>query len=243
MRRGTTILLLLAAAAAACGRGAGDARTQHPASGGGGATVAKDDSFDVDEEGAEDKHHRWQLKTHLPAGADLAHPTFVPVERLQSLAEVPGVAKSDKRYKEARIPTFPNPLGLREGQVVTTRGWLHIAAHPSDDDYHLQLTASRADPQHALIVEIPAPELTTDPALRPLFDRARAFVRDSVLEGTKLRKHGVVLDDPPYVAVTGILFYDDAFVGQPPRGKRGQLAGTLWELHPVVSISFLPAPK
>lgn len=229
-------MLVCAAAVAACGR---DARTVAPPRASG--AVADADSF-VDEEGAQDRHHRWQIKTHVPPGADLAHATPVRVRDLQLFPDAPGVKKSDPRFKTERIPPFANPLGLREGQVITTSGWLHIAAHPSDDDYHLQLTASRDDPSRALIIEIPSPELTTDPALRPFFDRAREFVNDSVLQGTKLKKHGVVIDEPPYVTVTGILFYDDAFVGEPPRGKRGQLAGTLWELHPVVSIAFAKPP-
>ena len=38
--------------------------------------------------------------------------------------------------------------------------------------------------------------------------------------------------------VAGQLFYDDAHVGDQPRGKRGMKAATLWELHPVTHIAF-----
>ena len=43
---------------------------------------------------------------------------------------------------------------------------------------------------------------------------------------------------PPFVRVAGQLFYDDAHVGTPPRGKKGCKAETLWEIHPVTDIGF-----
>jgi hypothetical protein len=45
------------------------------------------------------------------------------------------------------------------------------------------------------------------------------------------------------VTVTGALFYDDAHVGDQPRGKKGMKASTLWELHPVTAIGFAAAAK
>jgi hypothetical protein len=51
-----------------------------------------------------------------------------------------------------------------------------------------------------------------------------------------------VLQHPVYVTVTGILFYDDSHVGDPPRGKMGMKAATLWELHPVTAMVFAPKP-
>ena len=42
----------------------------------------------------------------------------------------------------------------------------------------------------------------------------------------------------PYVEMTGQLFYDDAPVGDSPRGKKGCKAATLWELHPVTELRF-----
>jgi hypothetical protein len=41
---------------------------------------------------------------------------------------------------------------------------------------------------------------------------------------------------PPFVAVTGQLFYDDAHVGDPPRGKKGCSAETLWGVHPITNL-------
>lgn len=43
---------------------------------------------------------------------------------------------------------------------------------------------------------------------------------------------------PPFVTVTGQLFYDDAHVGTEPRGKKGCKAESLWEIHPITAIVF-----
>ena len=46
------------------------------------------------------------------------------------------------------------------------------------------------------------------------------------------------MQHPVHVQVTSQLFYDDAHVGDPPRGKKGCKAATLWELHPVTDLEF-----
>lgn len=195
------------------------------------------DTLDYDEEDAGDTHHRWQVKTTLAPEADPSRGAQVALADLIALPDAPGVAKSDKRFQTARIPEAIGRLRLREGQIVTTRGWLHLVAHPADDDYHLQLTTSRENGNGCLIVEIPDPQKIGDNRLRPLADAARQWVRDHALGGDKPKKKGTPLDTPIFVTVTGALFYDDAHVGEPPRGKRGMLAGTLWEIHPVTSIA------
>lgn len=201
------------------------------------ATDTASDTLDYDEADAGDTHHRWQVKTTLAPDADPSRGTQVALADLIALGDAPGVAKSDRRFQTARIPEPIGRLRLREGQIVTTRGWLHLVAHPADDDYHLQLTTSRENGNGCLIVEIPDPQKIGDARLRPLADAARQWVRDHALGGDKPKKKGTALDTPIFVTVTGALFYDDAHVGEPPRGKRGMLAGTLWEIHPVTSIA------
>ncbi|HSU17878.1 hypothetical protein [Longimicrobium sp.] len=238
-------LALTALLAGGCGSRGGDSRRAGDDQGGGDrktaaadtTALAQDDTADFDEDDASDTHHRWQVKTTLAAEADPAHGARVPLGDLLALPDAPGVGKSDGRYQTARIPEPIGRAGMREGQIVTTRGWLHLVAHPADDDYHLQLTTSRADGNHCLIVEIPDPQKVGDARLRPLVEAARQWVRDHALAGDRPKKKGTELDTPIYVTVTGALFYDDAHVGEPPRGKRGQLAATLWEIHPVTSIT------
>jgi hypothetical protein len=64
-----------------------------------------------------------------------------------------------------------------------------------------------------------------------------------MLAGKDPSVSGSVMQHPVYVTVTGILFFDDAHVGDQPRGKKGMKAATLWELHPVTAIAFAPQPK
>ena len=235
-------LLLALAALAACGPDRRSApASSSPSSAPSAAAPANGDAEgDADddwEDPALDMHHRWQVKTTLAPDADLEHPTFVSLPVLASFPDAPGVAKSDRRYQTARIPAYPNAPHLREGEIVSTRGWLRLVAHPGDGDYHLQLTPSPTQTAGALIVEIPDSDRTPDGRLRPIVSAVRRFVRDDLLGGEKPKKKGTLLPQPVEVTVTGALFYDDAHVGEPPRGKRGETAGTLWEIHPVTSIA------
>lgn len=235
----------LLASASACERSHAH-RTAPPAGAVDGVHLAEGDvaagpeAEGEDEEGPQDVRNRWTIKTALPVGVDPSRGRVVPIEELVAMPDVPGVARKDPRFQYARIAGWKGPLGLEEGSMVTTRGWLQLVANPSDADYHLQLTAAPGDRASALIVEIPSPDSlhTAMADMRPVFAAARAWVRDHALGGKEPRHKGTVLASPIYVTVTGPLFYDDQHVGQPPRGKRGQPAGTLWEIHPVSSIDF-----
>jgi hypothetical protein len=70
----------------------------------------------------------------------------------------------------------------------------------------------------------------------------RAFIRTRLLRGKEPSPRGSVMIHPVYVRLSGALFYDDAHVGDAPRGKRGMHASTLWELHPVTTIEFARPP-
>src|SRR5262249_7594867 len=110
-------------------------------------------------------------------------------------------------------------------------------------DYHIQISASPTDGGDCLIVEIPDP---ADPAVEGGVQadakRFRQWIRTELLRGKQPSTAGSGMKHPPYVEVTGVLFYDASHVGTRPRGKKGMLAGTLWELHPVRSIKFAPLP-
>jgi hypothetical protein len=51
---------------------------------------------------------------------------------------------------------------------------------------------------------------------------------------------------PPYLVVTGQLFFDDWHVGGAKRGlskkNRPMKASTLWEIHPITGIGFATPP-
>ena len=166
---------------------------------------------------------------------------FVELSRLLSLPDVAGVARNDPRYQSDRIPGRQSSVG-REGDLITTAGWLHLVALEDEGDYHIQISASHADGNNCLVVEVPKDDaaFVADVLLRERSAAVRLFVRARLLHNPNREAStgGDLMVHPPYVRVTGALFYDDGHVGDAPRGKRGMKAATLWELHPVVSIRF-----
>ena len=189
---------------------------------------------------------RWPIKTSVPEGANINRGKPIPLPALLALEDPPGVTKNDSRYDSRLIPPFPNQLQVKEGDIVSTTGWLHLVSTEENDcDYHIQISASPSDGNNCLIVEIPKEEenFIAAPALRKLAAQARAFVRNRLLKGQEPSLHGSVMQHPPFVRVTGQLFYDAAHVGDPPRGTKKMKAATLWELHPVTGIVFAPPPK
>jgi hypothetical protein len=190
---------------------------------------------------------RWPVKTSLVAGADTSHPKSIKFADLIQLAEAPGVKKNDARFQSDRIPAFDNPLNVKEGDIVSVRAWLHIMATESDGDYHIQVSGSRSDGNQCLIVEVPRPEqeYVASAELRPMFDTVRSWAREKLLHDSAKEPstRGNCMEHPPYVEVTGQLFYDDSHVNDQPRGKRGQKAATLWELHPVTRMRFVARPS
>ncbi len=189
---------------------------------------------------------RWPIKTSLPGGVEVNQAKNVQLLRLLILEDPPGVKNSDKRYQAARIPELPNSLDLKEGDIISTVGWLHLVAAEDDGDYHIQISASPTDGNNCLIVEVPKDdaEFVESPQVRQLARNVREFIRTQILKGKEPAVGGSKVVTPAvFVKVTGQLFYDDAHVGTPPRGKKGMKAKTLWEIHPITKIESATPPK
>ncbi len=186
---------------------------------------------------------RWPIKTSVPAGAT-AKAKIVDLPDLLALPDVQGVTKDDKRYQSARIPAQAGQK-FPEGTLISTTGWLHLVAGETDGDYHIQISNSATSGDQCLIVEVPNPdpEFVATAALRPEFEAVRTFIKTKMLAGKEPSPSGSVMQHEVFVTVTGILFYDDSHVGDPPRGKKGMKAATLWELHPVTAMVFAVKPK
>jgi hypothetical protein len=186
---------------------------------------------------------RWPIKTSTPDGTNFNKPSKVALTDMLKMPEAGGVAKNDKRYQDARIPA---QAGERypEGRLVSTTGYLHLVAGETDGDYHIQISASASDGNNCLIVEVPNPgaEYTKTADLQPKFQAVRDFIKTKLLAGKDPAQGGSVMQHPPYVTVTGILFYDDSHVNDAPRGKKGMKAATLWELHPLTGMAFAVKP-
>lgn len=194
---------------------------------------------------------RWSIKTSVPENTNLDKSTFFRLEKLLALEAPPDVTKNDKRYDSAIIPVFHNSLNLKEGDIVSTSGWLHLVATEDNDcDYHIQISNDPNDGNNCLIVEVPKDDeaFVTSKEIRDSAKKVREFIRSKLLKG-KEPGGGNVMDHPPYVKVTGQLFYDDAHVGDRPRGKKDRKhnkvmhAATLWEIHPVTAIEFAPVSR
>ncbi|HEY6951705.1 MAG TPA: hypothetical protein VI758_04820, partial [Bacteroidota bacterium] len=159
-----------------------------------------------------------------------------------ALPDPPGVKKNDARYQDSFIPSFRNSMGLHEGDIVRVSGWLHLVAYETDGDFHVQISDSEASGDHCLIVEVPYPTYVRSvPNLKKLCNSVRKFIKTTILNG-KDPGSATVLSKAVYVTVTGQLFYDDSHVGDPPRGKKGMHAATLWEVHPVTEIQSTNPP-
>jgi hypothetical protein len=187
---------------------------------------------------------RWPIKTTVPDGTDFSKPAQVALTDLLALGDAPGVTHNDPKYNSARIPASAGDK-FPEGKLITTTGWLHLVATETDGDYHIQISDSDTTGDHCLIVEVPNPDPKFTPSadLQPKFTAVRDLIKTKMMAGKDPSVGGSVLQHPAYVTVTGILFYDDAHVGDPPRGKKEMHAATLWELHPVTAIAFAAKPQ
>ena len=193
---------------------------------------------------------RWPIKTSLPQGTSASGSgRAISLDKLLTLQAAPGVKKNDERYQADRIPAFDNPLGIKEGDLVTTSGWLYLVATESDDcDYHIQISpqarTTANKPQagdDCIIVEAPRPDFVTESDLSGSVSRARDYIKAKLLAGKEPSSSGSVMQHAVCVTATGQLFYDDAHVGGQPRGKQHMVSNTLWELHPITAFTIAPA--
>ena len=187
---------------------------------------------------------RWPVKTSVPDGTNFSKAAQVALTDLLALPDAPGVGHDDAKFQSARIPAKAGDK-FSEGQLLTTTGWLHLVAGETDGDYHIQISDSDSTGDHCLIVEVPNPDpkFTASADLQPKFAAVRDLIKTKMLAGKDPSVGGSVMQHPVYVTVSGILFYDDSHVGDPPRGKKNMKAATLWELHPVTAIAFAPKPN
>jgi hypothetical protein len=194
---------------------------------------------------AEAAHKRWSIKTGVPSGHSATHGTHFDLADLMALPDAGGVAKNDARYEAKRIPDPTD--GHQEGDMVSSTGYLLLVALEDDGDYHIQVgdKPSTVAGSRCLVVEVPPEKasLNANATTRQLAGLMRQWVREKLLRGKEASSSGNRMIHPPYVKVTGQLFYDDSHVGDAPRGKRGIKATTLWEIHPVTVLGFAQKPK
>lgn len=184
---------------------------------------------------------RWNIKTSLPKKLNKV---TLPLRELLSL-DNPIESYSVKEYGNKRIPNAVQK-GLKEGDIVTTRGYLHLIAlendsrYHRDGDYHIQIRTTPEWKDSCLIVEVPYPNerFVKDDKLREKVRVAREFIKEKFLRG-KEPGAGNVMNHKMYVEITGQLFFDAPHLKGHPRGKKGMKSYTCWEIHPVTAIKFV----
>ena len=201
---------------------------------------------------------RWPIKTSVPDSSNLSASKNIGLNDLLALAQPAGVKHNDSRYASARIPAFTNSLNIKEGDLIRTTGWVYVVATEKNDcDYHIQIsnqprTLTTNPPTAAdncMIVEAPRPDFISDPALAGAVTTARDYIKTKLTRGNEpsTTTHGSVMIHAVCARVTGQLFNDDAHLKKDGtselRGKGGMSSKTLWELHPIVAFTIVPASQ
>ena len=193
---------------------------------------------------------RWTVKTSVNQ--------FRPVKEI-ALGElltlpVPIIKYSGKSREEYQDQRFPDTVGrhhLREGDIVTTYGYLMLAAveedkNGEDGDYHVQIRIKSTWGDSCLVVEATYPPfIIGNKALQDSCKKVRDFFDRYILKRMKKACFGSDGITAPYVKITGQLFFDAYHMTTPPRGKQNCITKekmksyTCWEIHPIIAISFI----
>lgn len=157
----------------------------------------------------------------------------------------PIVAADKGKFDTKRIKTtVGGNLHLKEGDLITTTGWLWLVALEDasdthrDGDYHIQIRPFESWGDSCLIVEVPYKAFASGTNLKMKCDEVRTFIRSHFLNNREPAKAGSVLPHSVKVTVTGQLFFDAIHINTAPRGKQGMKSYTCWELHPVIEMKL-----
>lgn len=96
-------------------------------------------------------------------------------------------------YGDKRIQAIVGPDSLKEGDIVTTTGRLHLVALENDSknhrdgDYHIQIRNSPVWGDSCFIIEVPLPEFVNDPNLGEQCAKVREIIKTNLLKGKEPR--------------------------------------------------------
>jgi hypothetical protein len=186
---------------------------------------------------------RWAIKTSLPAHSKKR---TVPLSELLALPNP--ISKESTDYDTTRIPYTVGTRSLKEGDIITTKGWIHLVALEDDGrthrdgDYHIQIRTSEEWADTCLVIEIPYSPFVPDSNLATICGSARQFIKTNLLNNKEPGARGNKLDHAVFVTIKGQLFFDAPHLKGNPRGRRGMKSYTPWEIHPVTSLEFARKP-
>jgi len=193
---------------------------------------------------------RWPVKTSV---THLRPVKEISLQELLNLP-VPILRYSKNEREEYQDHRFPDTVGkhhLQEGDIVSTYGYILLAAvekdkNGEDGDYHVQIRTSSKWDDSCLVIEATFPPfITGNKALQDSCHKVRDFFDHYVLKGKKKACFGTDGASAPYVKITGQLFFDAFHMTTPPRGKQHCITKekmksyTCWEIHPIMSIGFI----
>jgi hypothetical protein len=128
-----------------------------------------------------------------------------------------------------------------------------VAGEP-DGDYHIEISETPDTFDNCLVVEVPKDDpafVTNSPDVLAAARVVRDFVKARLLTGADPTGKVLIMQRPPFVQVTGQLFFDDAHVAQTAKGdyrgksinKKQLPSKTVWEIHPITQLIFAAIPK
>ena len=181
---------------------------------------------------------RWEIKTSTEHHA--RHDTMA----LSTLLNLPSPIRN--RNEAPQNERIENKVdGLKEGDMVTVTGYLHLVAMEDDPkkhrdgDYHMQLRTSSEWGDTCLIIEVPFPTFVSDHSLSKKCEEVRDMVDNHILKHKEPSKKGNALPKGVKVMVTGQLFFDATHLNGKTRGKLGMHSYTCWEIHPVTVMKLV----
>jgi hypothetical protein len=113
-----------------------------------------------------------------------------------------------------------------------------------DDDYHVQISVTKPKTdKECFVVEVPkdAAGFAQAGQVRDSARVIRKWLR-GLTKNHEPSTGGSLMGGPPFVKVSGQLFFDVSHASGDPRGRRGQKAPSAWEIHPIMHIEFAPIP-
>lgn len=193
---------------------------------------------------------RWPVKTSVTHFRPIKKITLAELQELPDPVQTYSKNNRDE-YQDTRFPDTVGRQHLKEGDIVTTRGYILLAAiekdkNGEDGDYHVQVRTTPEWSDSCFIVEATFPPfIKGNDALRDSCKRVRDFFDKYILKGSKKACFGTGDADAPYVKITGQLFFDAFHMNTQPRGKQNCVTKekmksyTCWEIHPILSIGFI----
>ena len=201
--------------------------------------------------------NRWEIKTSISGRAFVDDDMVIAFEDFVALPDpVPNPKKNDPEYQKKFYPEFENKLELREGDIVTVRGWLHLVALEDDGDYRIQFSNDPELGYQTIMARVPLNDIkfVKSPILRARLNDIRqqlsvaatGFVYyvareggSTVLKRREAAETGTIIFPAMQVEVTGQLFYDNGLIDDLQKGKKGMRVVTHWTLHPVSNLKFI----